>query len=39
MEMVPRTILDKYVSSNQRWMKWVIKLGNNEVLNNENINI
>ena len=30
--MVLRKILDKYVSSNQRWMKSVIRLGKNEVL-------
>ena len=30
--MVLRKILDQYVSSYQRWIKSVIRLGNNEVL-------
>ena len=30
--MVLRQILDQYVSSFQRWIKSVIRLGNNEVL-------
>ena len=32
MGMVLRKILAQYVSSNQRWSKSVIRLGNNEVL-------
>ena len=32
MGMVLRKILDQYVSSYQRWIKSVIRLGNNEVL-------
>ena len=30
--MVLRKILDQYVSSYQRWIKSVVRLGNNEVL-------
>ena len=32
MRMVLRKTLDQYVSSYQRWIKLVIRLGNNEVL-------
>ena len=34
-------IMDQYLSSYQRWIKSVIRLGNNEVLKNinENLNI
>ena len=38
--MVLHKILDQYVSSYERWIKSVIRLGNNEVLEtNENFNI